>query len=98
MDGMSSSVSGIQAASQSLGVTALKIANAPGPRPKALEQEAQIQPEPAAVRENQEAPNPGRDLAVEAMNLKADRVTYEANLQFLQVQSGLLGTALDMKA
>jgi flagellar basal body rod protein FlgB len=75
---------------------------APGFKPDRAEQDKLLQPleAPSAVRENQEAGSKEdkADLADEVMTVKADRVTYEANLQFLQVQSSLLGTALDMKA
>ena len=103
MSGMSTGLTGLQNTAQSLVVSAKELAKGPQPyKPEKAEQERFLKaPEaPEAVREAQEpAANENRsDLAVEALNLKTDRVTYEASLQFLQVQSGLLGTALDMKA
>ena len=55
------------------------------------------------VAENQapegpEGPEGSGDLATQAMAMKTDKVTYEANLQFMQLQNAMLGTAIDMKA
>ena len=102
MSGMSTGLSGVQSAAQSMAATAGHIAHGATPTYEARRPEQYLEepPEPEAVRENQEAgpKESNADLADQAMNLKTDRVTYEANLQFLQVQSSLLGTALDMKA
>ena len=104
MSGMVSGLSGIQNATQSLAVNASKVAADTGPGSQAARLKApdalQLERPPEAVRQNQEpAPQEGNgDLAVDAMNLKTDKVTYEANLQFMQIQSSLLGTAVDMKA
>jgi len=97
MNGMSTSLTGIQNAAQGMAVTASHVASAYG---AARRPEAILQEPPEAVRENAEAgpKETNGDLAEQAMNLKTDRVTYEANLQFLQVQNALLGTSLDMKA
>jgi len=95
MSGMSTSLSGVQNAAQSMGVTASRIAS-----PRNPEQLRTLQEPPAPEGENPEgaALESHADLAEQAMKLKSDRVTYEANLQFLQVQGSLLGTSLDMKA
>ena len=103
MSGMSTALTSLQSTAQSMAKAANNLAKGPQPfRADPGDEETRLKTleAPEAVREAQ-APGPketGSDLAVDAMNFKTDRVTYEANLQFMQVQSGLLGTALDMKA
>ena len=103
MSGMSTALTSLQSTAQTMAGSANNLAKGPLPyKPERTEQERYLKaPEaPEALREG-EGPGPKEgtsDLAVEALNIKTDRVTYEANLQFLQVQSGMLGTALDMKA
>jgi len=105
MDGMSASLSGLQAAGQSIALSANNVANlnTSGYRAKSLVQ--QYLPHGgvsgAAVAESAAPMNPGGsnvDLASEAVNLDTQGVAYQANLKFLEVQKRMLGTTLDLKA
>lgn len=105
MNGMSASLSGLQASALSVAVASHNIGNAAANEFQARRLDQASLPqggvEPEAIRESQEPPpSEGNNvnLANEAVDLKTDKLTYEANLQFLQIQSAMLGTALDMKA
>lgn len=105
MDGISASLSGVQAAGQSIALSAGNVANlnTPGYRARSLVQAYQPQGGVAgvAVRQSQAPLEPGGsnvDLGAEAVNLDTQGVAYQANLKFLQVENRLLGSALDLKA
>ena len=105
MDGISASLSGVQAAGQSIALSANNVANlnSSGYRAKSLVQAYQPQGGVAgvAVRQSQAPMDPGGsnvDLATEAVNMDTQGVAYQANLKFLQVENKMLGSALDLKA
>jgi flagellar basal body rod protein FlgG len=105
MDGLSASLSGLQTAGQSVGLSANNVANlnSSGYRSRSLVQESLPQGGVAgvAVTQSQAPLNPGGsnvDPATEAVNLDTQGVGYQADLKFMQVQNNLLGTALDLKA
>ena len=105
MDGISASASGMQAAAQSMAVSSNNVANVNTPNYRArrldLEDVYDRGVQPAAVEESEDTPAPGGsnvELASEAVDQKADKITYGANLQFLSAQSAMLGSAMDMKA
>ena len=105
MDGVGASLSGLQTAAQSIGLSASNVANvnSSGYKARSLVQENLPQGGVVgvAVTESQAPLNPGGsnvDLATEAVNLDTQGVGYQADLKFMQVQESLLGTALDLKA
>ena len=105
MSGISASQSGLQTSALSMAVAAQNVANAnnPGFKARRLDQETTAQGDvrATAVQDSQEAVVPGGsnvDLAREAVGFTGAKVTYEANLRFLQSQDALLGMAMDMKA
>jgi flagellar basal-body rod protein FlgC len=105
MNAITASLSGMQTAALSTAVTANNVANAntAGYKAKRLDQETTPDGgvRPSVVQESQEPASAGTsnvDLAAEAVNLKVDKTTYDANLQFMQIQSSMLGLAMDMKA
>ena len=105
MDGISASVSGVQAAGQSMAVAASNVSNANSANYRAkrmdLEDTYEGGVRPEAMQESQETPElngSNVELASEAVDQKADKITYGANLQFLAAASAMLGSAMDMKA
>jgi flagellar hook protein FlgE len=105
MDGISASLSGVRTAAQAVAVTSNNVANLNTPDFRAKRLDQQDLPQggvrPAQIQASQDTPVPGGsnvDLATEAVNLKTEGLSYQANLKFLKVQDDLLGAALDMKA
>lgn len=105
MDGISTGLSGVAVAGQSVAVSARNVANlnTPGYQAESLRQ-ADLEPGGVRATGIQESREPAGsegsnvDLATEAVNLDTQGLTYQANLKFMQVQQNLLGAALDMKA
>jgi len=103
MDLISTGLSGLKAASQSIAVTAHNVANGNTPDFKAkrldFEDVAQGGVRPAALRESQEAAEGSNvDLTGEFTNLLVQSGAYRANLKVLQTADEILGSTLDLKA
>lgn len=97
MDGISPSLTALQASGQSVALSANNIANmtTPGYRAKSLAQAG------GPVLESQAPMVPGGsnvEPANEALNLDTQNLGYQANLKVLKTQDKMLGSALDMKA
>jgi len=91
MDGISASLSGVQAAGQSIALSANNVANlnSSGYRAQSLVQENLPQGGVfgAAVQQSQAPVAPGGsnvDLGTEAVNLDTQGLSYQANLKFLR--------------
>ena len=97
MDGISPSLSALQASGQSVALSANNIANVntPGYRARSLAQAG------GPVVASQAPLVPGGsnvDPASEALNLETQGLGYQANLKVLKTQDKMLGSALDMQA
>jgi flagellar basal-body rod protein FlgC len=104
MDGVSASLSGLQAAGQSIALSANNVANlnTPGFRAGSLVQESLPQGgvRGAAVSQSQAGAAPGGsnvDLATEAVNLDVQGAGYQANLTAIRTQDKMLGAVLDLQ-
>ncbi|MBP1626072.1 MAG: uncharacterized protein H6Q00_547 [Holophagaceae bacterium] len=98
------SLSGLNAASQGLAVTANNVANAntEGYKTKRLDLEEVKEGGVRAskVTESQESTGPGSsnvDYATEMTNLMTQAGAYNANLQVMKTQDQMLGQFMDMK-
>jgi flagellar basal-body rod protein FlgC len=105
MDGISASLTGLQAAGQSIALAANNIANlnSSGYRAQSLAQATLPQGGVAgtSVQRSQAPLAPGGsnvDLGTEAVSLDTGSIAFLANLKALEVQDKTLGTALDLKA
>ncbi|WP_005035507.1 flagellar basal body rod protein FlgC [Holophaga foetida] len=98
------SLSGLNAASQGLAVTANNVANAntDGYRAKRLDLEEQQEGgvQASKLTESQEPTGPGSsnvDYATEMTSLMTQSGAYAANLQVMKTQDQMLGQFMDMK-
>jgi flagellar basal-body rod protein FlgC len=104
MDAFSIAISGLQAASTGVSVTANNVANINSKDYKAkrldLEEQKEGGVQESQLVESQEATVPGGsnvDLATEITNLMTQSHAYQANLKVMKAQNELLGQALDVK-
>ena len=104
MDAFAISLSGLQAASTGVSVTANNVANVNSKdyRAKRLDLEEQREGgvQESSLTESQESTVPGGsnvDLATEFTNLMVQSNAYGANLKVIQTQNQILGTAMDLK-
>lgn len=104
MDPFSIALSGLQAASTGVSVTANNLANINSKDYKAkrldLEEQREGGVREAGLTESQEptvSNGSNVDPAVEITNLMTQSHAYQANLQVLKAQSELLGQTMDLK-
>jgi flagellar hook protein FlgE len=104
MDTFSIALSGLQAATTGIGVTANNVANVNSKDYKAkrldLEEQKEGGVRPSALRESQEPTEPNGsnvDLATEFTSQMLQSNSYQANLKMLQTQNQILGQAMDLK-
>jgi len=104
MDSFAISLSGLQAASTGVSVTANNLANLNSKDYKAkrldLEEQREGGVQEAKLTESQEPTVPGGsnvDLPTEITNLMTQSNAYSANLKVMQTHEQMLGMAMDLK-
>ena len=104
MDTFSIALSGLQAASKGVAVTANNVANINSKDYKAkrldLEEQREGGVQESSLAESQEPAVPGGsnvDLATEITHLMTQSHAYQANLKVMKAQNELLGQAMDLK-
>ncbi|HEY0818835.1 MAG TPA: flagellar basal body rod protein [Rhizobacter sp.] len=91
-------ISGMNAATTRLGVSAHNIANAVTPVFRRQQVLQQSQPGGGVATQIAQASTPGSNLAADLVQQKVALYSFKANLKTVQVEHEMLGSLIDLKA
>jgi flagellar hook protein FlgE len=91
-------ISGMNAATTRLGVSAHNIANAVTPVFRRQQVQQQSQPGGGVATQVTRASAPGSHLAADLVEQKVALYSFKANLKTVQVEHEMLGSLIDLKA
>ncbi|MBX3622681.1 MAG: flagellar basal body rod protein [Rhizobacter sp.] len=91
-------ISGMNAATTQMGVSAHNIANAVTPVFRRQQVLQQSQPGGGVATQVTQADEPGSDLATDIVQQRVALYSFKANLRTVQVEHEMLGTLLDERA
>jgi flagellar hook protein FlgE len=91
-------ISGMNAATARLGVSAHNVAHAVTPVFRRQEVLQQSQPGGGVTTQVTQASTPGHNLAADLVQQKVALYSFKANLRTVQVEHEMLGSLLDLKA